>query len=206
MSFDCGSGASLHNSHALCSHLGYINFSLLSFPDICNAPPPAQTDRCSADLTHIALPPHCSQSLHCGSLFIAPRSRAFRLLTNPALFCSPKRSSAPLPVECSYPLCSSSASCLFSSLALDSQTLLVSNCNTFPQHRPALEGLHNTTSVTPFLDTSILCSDRNNLPKLVPGFYASLFQRFSLKELGHWLLRCISVLKTLKADETTTYV
>lgn len=84
--------------------------------------------------------------------------------------------------------------------------LLVSNCNTFPQHRPALEGLHNTTSVTPFLDTSILCSDRNNLPKLVPGFYTSLFQRFSLKELGHWLLRCISVLKTLKADETTTYV
>lgn len=27
--------------------------------------------------------------------------------------------------------------------------VLVSNCSSFPQHRPALEGLHNTTTVTP---------------------------------------------------------
>lgn len=68
-----------------------------------------------------------------------------------------------------------------------SHFVLVSNCNFFRQHRAALEGLHSTTSVTPFLDTSILCSDHKNLPKLVPGICTSLCQRFSLKELEYWL-------------------
>lgn len=169
-----------------------------------NVPPPAQAGQCSADLTFTALSLHCStvapflshqvagpsgSSLSLLS-FVLPRDLLFHSQWNAAIHFAPPVLVAYFP---HWPWTSS-------------HCVLVFNCNSFPQHRPALEGLHNTTSVTPFLDTCILCSDRNHLPKLVSGFYTSLCQRCFLKELEHWLLRCISVLKTLKANETTTYV
>lgn len=141
-----------------------------------------------------------SQSLRCGTLSIIPWNRAFKLLSDPALFYSPTTSSVTLPIACGYTLCSSSAGCLFSSLAcISSNCLLVSTCNASPQHWPASEGLHNTRSFRPLLNTSILCSGHNNLPKSVPGFYTSLLHGFSLRERRHWLLGYISVLKTQKA-------
>lgn len=137
-----------------------------------------------------------------GTLSITTCSRASKLLSNLALFFSPSRSSVTLPIRCSYSLRSSSASCLSSSLAyiFSSNCLHVSLCKASPQYWPASEGLRNTTSFGPLLDTNILCGGHNNLPKLVPGFYTSLLHGFSLREPGHCLLRGISV---LKADEAT---
>lgn len=139
------------------------------------------------------------------TLSITTCSKASQLLSNLAFFSSPTRSSVTLPIGCSYSLPSSSASCLSSSLAyiFSSNCLHVSLCKASPQYWPASEGLHSTTSFRPLLDTSILCSGQNNLPKSVPSFYTSLLHGFSLREAGHGLLRGISVLKTLKADEAT---
>lgn len=71
--------------------------------------------------------------------FVAPLSsrhgRAFRLLTNPALFCSPKRSSVPLPVGCSF--ASPVLVAYFPHWPWTSiHSVLVSSCNSFPQPRP----------------------------------------------------------------------